>query len=183
MFSHWQYVLGELFGPVRSLSCSAAIHLPERVDERGQRYRATAEDAAYATLQLANGIVAQVNSSWCVRVYRDELLSVQVDGTLGSAVAGLRQCRTQSRANTPKPVWNPDLPQAEAFREHWAEVPDNDTFDNAFKVQWEMFLRHVAAGTPFPWDFLEAARGVQLTELAYQSWRDRCWVDVPDLVL
>jgi len=181
MFCHWRYVLDHTFGSVQAVSCTGATHIPERVDESGKRYECTAEDAAYGMFELKGGIVAQINSSWATRVYRDELLSIQVDGTDGSALAGLRECKAQQRVNTPRPVWNPDLPNPFQFREQWAEVPDNAEFDNAFKVQWEMFLRHVVEDAPFPHDFLDGARGVQLAELAYTSWRERRWVDVPEI--
>ncbi len=179
MFCHWQYVLEGLFGPIRALSCLGATHIPQRVDERGNPYTATADDAAYGTFELDNGVVAQMNSSWAVRVYRDDLLVLQVDGTQGSAVADLRGCRTQHRANTPKPVWNPDVENPFRFREQWAEVPDNETFDNGFKVQWEMFLRHVAEDTPFPHTFWQGVRGVEVAEAGLRSWRERCWVELP----
>ena len=182
MFSHWHYVLANLFSPVKSLSCIAAIHLPERVDEQGNLYTADADDAAYATFALENGIICHFNSSWCVRVRRDDLLTVQVDGTKGSAVAGLRECTVQSDAYTPKPVWNPDIPQPIAFFNTWQWMPNNHPYDNAFKVQWEMFLRHVVADTPFPYTLLEGAKGVQLAELGYQAWKERRWVDVPALI-
>jgi len=181
MLCHWRYVLDNLFGAVRAVQCLGAIHVPERVDEQGQRYAATADDAAYATFELDGGIIAQINSSWCVRVYRDELFVLQVDGTHGSAVAGLRECRVQSRATTPRPTWNPDIPNPIDFRAGWQEVPDNATFDNAFRVQWEMFLRYVAGEGSFRWGLLEGAKGVQLAELGLQSWRERRWLDVPDL--
>ena len=183
MLCHWRYVLDNLFGSVRAVSCLGAIHIPERVDEQGQTYRATADDAAYATFELEGGIIAQINSSWCVRVYRDELFSLQVDGTHGSAVAGLRDCNVQHRVNTPKPVWNPDIPNPINFWDTWQEVPDNAEFDNAFKVQWELFLKHVARDEPFPWDFLAGAKGVQLAELGLRSWQERRWLDVPELSL
>jgi len=183
MFCHWRYVLDELFGGVRAVVAVGATHIPERVDERGNRYRATAEDAAYATVVLEGGAIAQVNSSWCTRVRRDDLLTLHVDGTLGSAVAGLRECRVQHRVTTPRPVWNPDVPQPIDFHAGWSPVPDRGPLDNAFKVQWELFLRHVVAGEPFPWGFLAGARGVQLAELALRSWRERRWADVPELVL
>ncbi|SCG15924.1 Predicted dehydrogenase [Micromonospora echinofusca] len=183
MFPHWQYVLEELFGRVRTVSCVTATHVPQRVDESGRTYPATADDAAYGIFELDGGVVAQLNSSWCVRVHRDELVEFQVDGTEGSAVAGLRGCRVQHRAVTPKPVWNPDLPVTEAFRSQWTEVPDNEEFDNGFKVQWEAFLRHVVAGEPFPWDFLAGARGVQLAELGLRSAREGARLDVPELDL
>jgi predicted dehydrogenase len=181
MLCHWRYILAHLFGGVRAISCLGAIHISERFDEQEQPYAATADDAAYSTFELENGIIAHFNSSWCVRVYRDELLSIQVDGTHGSAVAGLRECRVQSRVNTPKAIWNPDVPNPIDFYDNWQDVPDNDTFENAFKVQWELFLKHVACDTPFPWSLLEGAKGVQLAELGMQSWQERRWLDVPDL--
>jgi predicted dehydrogenase len=181
MFCHWRYVLDHTFGRVRAVHCLGGTAIPERWDEQGNKYQCTADDTAYGTFELDGGIVAQINSSWSFRVYRDELFSVQVDGTLGSAVAGLRECRTQSRVNTPRPVWNPDIENPIRFREHWQDVPGNQVFDNAFKVQWELFLRHVAENAPFPHDFLEGARGVQLAELGLQSWRERRWLDVPEL--
>ena len=179
MFCHWRYVLEHTFGAVQAVDCTGATHIPERRDEAGERYKCTAEDAAYGMFELDGGIFAQINSSWTTRVYRDELLSLQVDGTDGSAVAGLRECKVQSRKDTPRPVWNPDLPNPFQFRQLWTPVAENIAYDNAFKVQWEMFLRHVAADAPFPHDFLDGARGVQLAELAMQSWRERRWVDVP----
>ena len=181
MFCHWRYVLDHTFGRVRAVQCLGGTSIAERVDESGNRYECTADDTAYGTFELDGGIVAQINSSWSFRVYRDELFSLQVDGTLGSAVAGLRECRTQHRVNAPRPVWNPDIANPFQFREHWLEVPDNQVFDNGFKVQWELFLRHVAEGVPFPHDFLEGARGVQLAELGLKSWRERRWIDVPEL--
>jgi predicted dehydrogenase len=181
MLCHWRYVLDNLFGSMRAVSCLGATHIPERVDEQGRTYAATADDAAYATFELDGGIIAQINSSWCVRVYRDELFSLQVDGTHGSAVAGLRECKTQHRANTPKPVWNPDIPSPIDFWQSWQDVPDNAIFDNGFKFQWEQFLRHVAEDAPFRWDLLEGAKGVQLAELGLRSWRERRWLEVPEL--
>lgn len=181
MFPHWRYVLDNLFGEVRALSCIGVTHIPQRVDEKGEPYACTAEDAAYATLELEGGIIVNVNSSWAVRVNREDLLTIQVDGTEGSAVAGLRDCKVQHRVNTPKPVWNPDIPNPFNFFDHWQQVPDNQVFDNAFKVQWEMFLKHVVADTAFPWDLLEGAKGTQLAELGLLSWRERRWVDVPKL--
>jgi predicted dehydrogenase len=183
MLCHWRYVLDNLFGPVRAVSCLGATHIPERVDEQGQPYAATADDAAYSTFEIDGGIIAQINSSWCVRVYRDELFSLQVDGTHGSAVAGLRECRAQHRANTPKPIWNPDIPNPIDFWDTWQEVPDNAVFENAFKIQWELFLKHIVRDEPFRWDMLEGAKGVQLAELGLRSWAERRWLDVPELSL
>jgi len=181
MLCHWRYVLDNLFGDVKAVSCLGAIHIPERWDEANRKYQSTAEDAAYATLQLEGGVIAHFNSSWCVRVRRDDLLTLQVDGTHGSAVAGLRRCLTQPRVNTPKPVWNPDIPQPIDFYQGWQEVPDNAAWDNAFKAQWELYLKHVAGEGGFRWNLLEAAKGVQLADIAYKSWRERRWLDVPKL--
>jgi predicted dehydrogenase len=181
MLCHWRYVLDNLFGEVRSVSCVGATHIPERVDELGRRYGATADDAAYATFELDGGVIATINSSWCTRVRRDDLVTFHVDGTHGSAVAGLSDCRTQSRVNTPKPVWNPDLKQSIDFFAGWQDVPDTTTYDNGFKVQWEHFIRHVLDDAPFPWTLREGAKGVQLVECALASWKERRWVDVPAL--
>jgi predicted dehydrogenase len=183
MFCHWRYVLDNLFGPVRSVSALGAIHIPQRTDEQGDRYAVTAEDAAYATFEIEDGPVVQMNSSWCVRVDRDELLELQVDGTAGSAVAGLRECRIQPAAATPMPVWNPDIASPIDHRSLWQRVPDRSPHDNGFKLQWERFLAHVVFDEPFPWDFLEAAKGIQLAELGLQSWRERRFVEVPELAL
>ncbi len=178
MFPHWQYVLEGLFAPIRSVQCTIATHIPTRRDEAGAPYPATADDAAYAVLELADGVIVSINSSWCTRVNRDELVEFQVDGTGGSAVAGLRRCRVQPAATTPRPVWDPDVPSTVDFRAQWQEVPDNAEFDNGFKAQWEAFLRHVAEGADFPWDFAAATRGVRLAELALQSAREGRRIDV-----
>jgi predicted dehydrogenase len=181
MFCHWRYVLDQVIAPVRAVSATIATHIPERVDEAGQRYAATADDAAYGVFELEGGIVAQLNSSWTVRVFRDELVEFQVDGTHGSAVAGLRRCRVQPREATPRAIWNPDIPATEDFRAQWLEVPDNEDFGNAFKVQWEKFLRHVADGEPFPWDLKEGAKGVQLAQLGLRAAAEGRRLEVPEL--
>jgi predicted dehydrogenase len=181
MLCHWRYVLDNLFGAVKAVSCRGAKHIPYRWDENGKKYKATADDAAYATFELAGGVIAHFNSAWCVRVRRDDLLTLQVDGTEGSAVAGLRRCLTQSYANTPKPVWNPDIPQPSDFFAGWLEVPDSVAWDNAFKAQWELYLKHVAGEGGFRWNLLDGARGVQLAELGLRSWKQRRWVTVPAL--
>jgi predicted dehydrogenase len=181
MLPHWRYVLDDLFGAVRTVYTLGVTHIPERVDEAGRVYEATAEDAAYATFELDGGIVAQLNSSWCVRVDRNELVEFQVDGTNGSAVAGLRRCRVQPRDATPRSIWNPDIPDATDYRAGWLELPDQTEYDNGFKVQWEMFLRHVACDEPFPWDLFEGAKGIQLAELAERSWKERRMLEVPEL--
>ncbi|TDE53547.1 Gfo/Idh/MocA family oxidoreductase [Nonomuraea mesophila] len=181
MFPHWHYVMENLFGRVESVYARAVTHIPARVDEQGATYQATADDAAYGIFELEGGVIAQINSSWAVRVNRDELVEFQVDGTHGSAVAGLRTCRAQHRSATPKPVWNPDLPATARFRDGWQEVPDNAEFDNGFKVQWEAFVRHVSEDAPFPNDFASGARGVQLAELGLRSNAEGRRIEVPQL--
>jgi predicted dehydrogenase len=181
MLCHWQYVVQNLFGEIRSLSCLGATHVPRRWDESGRPYECTADDSAYATFELSNGVICHFNSSWATRVNRDDLLTLQVDGTHGTAVAGLRDCKVQSLAGTPRCVWNPDLDSPVDYRDGWVRVPDQQSYDNAFKVQWELFLRHVVKGEPFPWTLEAGARGVQLAELGLRSWAERRWVDVPEL--
>jgi predicted dehydrogenase len=183
MLPHWRYVLDNLFGEVQAVSCIAATHIPQRVDEGGKTYKADADDAAYATFQLEGGVIAHINSSWAVRVRRDDLVTFQVDGTHGSAVAGLSRCYTQHRVNTPRPVWNPDIPQTMVFNDQWQEVPDTQAYENGFKLQWEDFIRHVVENKPWRFDLLEGAKGVQLAELGMKSWAERRWIDVPALSL
>ena len=181
MLCHWRYVIDNLFGEVKSVSCLGATHVPERVDEAGKKYAATADDSAYATFELANGVICHFNSSWCVRVRRDDLLTLQVDGVNGSAIAGLRKVWAQHRSTTPKPVWNPDIDQPINFYNSWSEVPDTAEYDNAFKAQWELFIRHVVLNEPFRWSLKEGAKGVQLAELGLDSWQKRKWVNVEPL--
>ena len=181
MLCHYRYVLDNLFGNVRAVSCLGATHIPKRWDENGHAYKATADDAAYATFELDSGVVAHINSSWCVRVRRDDLFVLQVDGTKGSAVAGLRDCWTQAYGATPRPTWNPDIEQPLNFHETWQKVPNQQSYDNAFKIQWELFLRHVVKGEPFRWSLLEGVKGVQLAEKSIESWKKRKWISVPEL--
>jgi predicted dehydrogenase len=179
MFCHWNYVLENLFGQVRSVIAKTTTHIPSRVDERGARYDATADDAAYAIFELDGGVVAQLNSSWCVRVHRDELVEFQVDGTHGSAVAGLHGCVIQPREATPKPVWNPDLRETQSYRDQWQEVPDNAEFENGFKAQWEQFVRHVAEDAPHPYDFMAGVRGIRLAQAGLESSRTNQRIELP----
>ena len=181
MLCHWRYVLDNIFGSVKGVFCLGATHIPERIDENGKPYACTADDAAYSIFELEGGIIAQFNSSWTTRVRRDDLLTLHVDGTKGSAVAGLRDCWTQHYGNTPKPVWNPDIPNPIDFIEGWTKVPEQEDFDNAFKAQWELFLKHVVLETPFPWNLMEGAKGVQLAELGIESWEKKTWINIPEL--
>lgn len=181
MLCHWRYVVDQIFGPIKAVQCIGATHIPTRIDEAGKPYICDTDDSAYATFELHNGVICHFNSSWCVRVRRDDLLTLQVDGTHGSAVAGLRKCWSQHISQTPKPTWNPDIDSPIQHFNHWQEVPDTFQSDNAFKVQWELFLRHFALNEPFPWTLREGAKGVQLAELGLQSWKERRWLDVPAL--
>ena len=183
MLCHWRYVLDNLFGEVKSVSCLGATHIPKRWDEDGKAYDVDVDDAAYATFQLEGGVIAHINSSWCTRVRRDDLVTFHVDGTHGSAVAGLQKCWSQARINTPRPIWNPDVPQAIRFFETWSEVPDSGSYDNGFKAEWEMFIRHLYDGAPFKWTLVEGAKGVQLAEAGLRSWQQRRWIDIPPLKL
>jgi predicted dehydrogenase len=181
MFPHWRYLLEDLFGPVTALYARQATLIRRRWDEAGAPYDATADDAAYAVLEFASGMMASVNSSWAVRVNRRELLELHVDGTDGSAVAGLRHCAVQHRVSTPRAVWNPDQPDPADYPAQWTDIPDNADFDNGFKAQWEQFLSAAAEGTPVRWDLAEGAKGVQLAELARRSSAEGRRVDVPPL--
>jgi predicted dehydrogenase len=181
MLCHWRYVIDNLFGKVKSVSCLAATHIPERIDEAGKPYKCTADDSAYSTFELENGVVCHFNSSWNVRVRRDDLLTMQVDGTKGSAIVGLRDVWTQHYGNTPRPIWNPDVENPIDFFDGWQKVPEQEEYDNAFKIQWELFLRHVVLDEPFRWNLLEGAKGVQLAEVGIQSSEERKWLDLPEL--
>ena len=181
MLCHWRYVLDNIFGNVKGVFCLGATHIQERIDEEGKPYSCSADDAAYATFELEGGIIAQFNSSWTTRVRRDDLLTLHVDGTKGSAVAGLRECWTQSYGNTPKPVWNPDIQNTIDFKKDWSKMPEQEHFDNAFKVQWELFLKHIVLDTPFPWNMLQGAKGVQLAEKGLESWEQKKWITIPEL--
>jgi predicted dehydrogenase len=181
MLCHWRYVLDNIFGNVKGVFCLGATHIPERIDEEGKPYSCSADDAAYATFELEGGIIAQFNSSWTTRVRRDDLLTLHVDGTKGSAVAGLRECWTQSYGNTPKPVWNPDIQNTIDFKKDWSKMPEQEHFDNAFKVQWELFLKHIVLDTPFPWNMLQGAKGVQLAEKGLESWEQKKWITIPEV--
>ncbi|GAB3582150.1 Gfo/Idh/MocA family oxidoreductase [Leifsonia lichenia] len=183
MFPHWSYVLENLFGTVQSVYAHAVTEIPTRVDENGEQYTATADDAAYAIFELEGGITAQLNSSWTTRVNRDELVEFQVDGTLGSAVVGLFGCKIQPRNATPKPVWNPDLADEHDYDTDWIESPANDVFENGFKTQWEEFIRHVVDDAPNAYDFLAGARGVQLAEQGLISSREGRRIDLPEVSL
>ena len=181
MLCHFRYVVDNLFGNIKAINCLASTHIKERVDEQGKPYKCTADDSCYSTFELDNGVIVHLNASWNVRVRRDDLLTIQVDGSKGTAVAGLRECWIQHYGSTPKPVWNPDIPQPIDFYKNWDQVPEQETYDNAFKVQWELFLRHVVLDEPFRWNLLEGAKGVQLADLGLQSSDERMWKEIKKL--
>ena len=181
MLCHFRYVVDNLFGNIKPINCLASTHIKERVDEQGKPYKCTADDSCYSTFELDNGVIVHLNASWNVRVRRDDLLTIQVDGSKGTAVAGLRECWIQHYGSTPKPVWNPDIPQPIDFYKNWDQVPEQESYDNAFKVQWELFLRHVVLDEPFRWNLLEGAKGVQLADLGLQSSDERMWKEINKL--
>lgn len=182
MLCHWRYLIDNVFGPIKSVSCTTATHIKKRVDEDGKKYTCTADDAAYSTFRLENGTIVHFNSSWCTRVRRDDLLCVQVDGTEGSAVATLRDVYMQPYGATPRATWNPDVPQPINFYDSWIKMPEQSgEYDNAFKTQWELFLRHIVLNEPFRWSLLEGAKGVQLAEYGLKSNDAKRWLDLPDL--
>jgi predicted dehydrogenase len=181
MLCHWRYVIDNLFGNICSVSCLATTHIDKRWDEGGKPYDCTADDSAYSTFMLDNGIVCHFNSSWATRVYREDLLRIQVDGTEGSAMAGLTKCLIQSLSTTPRYVWNPDEENGYDFRAEWQEFSRNGEYENAFKIQWELFLRHVVLDEPFRWNLMEGVKGLQLAEKALESSVNKCWVTLEDL--
>jgi predicted dehydrogenase len=181
MLCHWRYVVDNLFGNIKSITNLGATHVTRRWDENNNPYDCTADDSAYTTMELENGIIVHMNSSWCVRPRRDDLLTLQVDGAEGSAYAGLRKCFVQKRTETPWAIWNPDIESDINLFDKWTEIEPDAEYENAFKVQWELFLKHVVNDEPFRWSLLEGAKGVQLAEKAIESWKNRTWVDIPDL--
>ena len=183
MFAHWRYIFDRLLGEIKAVSCRHTTAIPRRRDENGKGYEIDVEDSAFAIFELTDGVPAQISSSWASRVKRDDLLQIQVDGTLGSAVCGLHRCFAQPLVATPKPFFDPERPQSMVFDEQWQELPDVEPFRNGYRAGWESFLRHVAEGAPFPSPLLEGAKGVQLAEACHKSNRERCWIDLPELTL
>ncbi|HEY3909308.1 MAG TPA: Gfo/Idh/MocA family oxidoreductase [Stellaceae bacterium] len=183
MFAHWRYIFDRLLGEIRSVSCRCTTAIPTRRDEGGEPYTVDVEDHAFAVFELAGGALGQVSSSWASRVKRDDLLQIQVDGSLGSAVCGLHRCFIQPLLATPKPFFDAELPQAMVFDEQWQEMPEVEPFRSSYRAGWELFLRHVAEEGPFPSPLIEGAKGVQLAEACHQSDRERRWIDLPRLTL
>jgi len=179
MLCHWHYMLAQLFGPITQVHCMKSTQIQNRWDEQGRLYRATAEDTAFVTGLIEDKVPVQINVSWATRVRRDDLLTIHIDGTHGSAVVGARDCFIQPRTLTPKPVWNPDSQAARNYFADWSPVPDNQTFENAFKAQWQAFIDHVVTGVAFPWDFFMGAEGVQLAATCHTSAEEKRLCVVP----
>jgi predicted dehydrogenase len=181
MYPHWRYLTSSLMGPIKAVSCRKMTQQKKRWDEAGQPFDVDVEDEVFATFEFEAGALAQVTTSWASRVKRDDLIQIQIDGTLGSAVAGGHTCYVQSLAATPRPAWNVEVPQAMDFDTQWQEVADDEPFKNSYRHGWEQFLRHIAEGAPLRSTLLEGAKDVQLTEACYQSDRERRWVDLAPL--
>jgi predicted dehydrogenase len=182
MYPHWRYLTASLMGPINAVSCRKTTQQKKRWDESGKPFDVDVEDEVFATFEFESGALAQVTTSWASRVKRDDLIQIQIDGTLGSAVAGGHKCYVQSLATTPRPVWNVEAPQAMDFDAQWQEVPEHQPFKNSYRHGWEQFLRHVAEDAPLRSTLLEGAKDVQLTEACYQSDRERRWIDLAPLV-
>ena len=181
MFPHWRYMIDHFAGAITAVNCTCRTHVARRRDEGGRPYAVDVEDSAFAHMEIEGGAVASVNSSWCTRIRRDDIIVVQIDGTRGSAVATPHDCWTQGDVNTPSPVISVNTRQPQDFFAQWLPVPANDGVGNSYRAGWELFLRHVADNEPFPFTLLEGARGVQLAELSYRSNAERRWMDVPAL--
>jgi predicted dehydrogenase len=179
MYPHWRYVIENTLGPIRRLVTSLSTATPGRIDEQGTRYAVDVEDTAATLVELASGATGTVLSSWATRVRRDDLLTFQIDGTKGSAIAGLHRCYTTTNAQTPKTshfsVTN-DL--AIDYRAHWTEVVDPGPFKNPYRIGWENFLRHVVAGAPMQADFAAGLRDVEFAEACYRSMKEEKWVSL-----
>lgn len=183
MMAHWRYMVDRLAAPVTGVCALMATAIPERVDEHGQIYTVDAEDTSHALLQLAGGAIGVITNSWATRIRRDDTMVVQIDGTLGSAVAGRFRCFTQPAVNTPEVFFGAARPGGMDFTTHWQEVPDTMPMANPFRQCWEAYLRHVAEDAPYVPTLVEGAKAVQLADLAYRSVAERQWMTVPELRL
>ena len=179
MFPHWRYVLEGLLGRIRRVAAATSTGVPERVDEAGERYRVDVDDSASALIELESGAFGTIASSWATRVRRDDLLVLQVDGTDGSAIAGLHRCRVQTKVQTPS-VRNflldrdPDID----YRTSWSEVAADGPIVNSYRAGWEKFLRHLVAGGPLDCDLRAGIRDVAFAQACYRSMAERRWVEL-----
>ena len=93
-------------------------------------------------LFVLEGLMFAASPAWMRRAMKSALATpdniLRAVG-IGSAVAGLRECWVQHYGNTPRPTWNPDVAQPINFFDGWSKVPEQENYDNAFKVQWVLF--------------------------------------------
>jgi predicted dehydrogenase len=178
MFPHWSYILNHLFGGVENIYCQIATEIPERVDEDGNVYAVDVEDTANGLLTLSGGVPAQLLTSWATRVRRDDVLSIQVDGTEGSAFATAHGCWTQSLEDTPLPRLDTVNGQTMNLFETWDEAPDAEPFQHSFRYGWELYLRHVMEDGPFPFGLEQGVKAIQLVDAAYRSAEERRAIDI-----
>ena len=177
MYSHFRYLIEGMLGPIRRVVTSAATAAPERVDETGMRYAVDVEDQATTLVELASGATGAVIASWATRVRRDDLMTFQIDGTKGSAIAGLHRCHMQSLADTPRvAAFNPMVDLAIDYRARWQEAPAAEPNLNSYRVGWEDFLRHLVADAPMRSDFAAGIRDVAFAEACGRSARENGWV-------
>jgi len=179
MYPHWRYVLEGILGPIQRVVTAASTAIPERRDETGAPYRVDVEDASLTLAELANGVIGSIICSWATRVRRDDLLTLQIDGTAGSAIAGLHRCWIQTSAETPLVKhFNPDRDLGIDYRADWKEVAGRGSYINPYRMGWEKFLRHVADDAPLTNDFAAGLRDVQLAQACYRSLAERKWVSL-----
>jgi predicted dehydrogenase len=182
MMPHWRYVIEGILGPIARVVAATKTAIPERVDEEGRRYAVDVDDTSVTLAELASGAVGTIICSWATRVRRDDLLTLQIDGTGGSALAGLHRCWVQSAAATSTVRrFNPDTDIGADYRSDWTEVADATAYTNPYRVGWENFLRHVVADAPLLCDFAAGLRDVQLAEACYRSVAQRTWVSIDDI--
>ncbi len=179
MYPHFRYLIEGILGPIGRVVTSAAIAMPERVDEAGARYTVDVEDRATTLIELASGVTGTLIASWATRVRRDDLMTFQIDGTKGSAAAGLHRCHMQSHADTPKvAAFNPVVDLGIDYRARWHQAPAAGPYRNPYRIGWEDFLRHLVAGAPLRSDFAAGLRDVAFAQACSRSVRDGAWVSV-----
>jgi predicted dehydrogenase len=176
MYPHWRYIIEGLLGPIKRVVSAAWTAIPERVDERGRRYDVDVEDSTATLVELESGAFGVITSSWATRVRRDDLVILQVDGTAGSAVAGLHRCKLQSMAQTPKTHWDVNVDHGYNYDAQWVDAPELTPFRNSYRAGWEAFLRHVVADAPFASDLSGGIRDVELAEACYRSAAEGRWI-------
>ena len=180
MYPHWRYIIEAIVGRIVAVSSANWTAVPERIDEQGERYAVDVEDAAATLVELANGAFGTILSSWTSRVRRDDLFTLQVDGTKGSALAGLHRCHVQTMAQTSAVAHFSVMKDLGAdYRDGWSEAPPLGHYVNPYRVGWENFLRHVATGAPMPATLAAGIRDVQFAETCHRSMAERRWIAFP----